>query len=35
MNSPTNPLVPGRPELAMPNRMKNAPNQGIVLMTPP
>ncbi len=35
MNSPTNPLVAGRPALAMANSMKNAANFGIVLTTPP
>ena len=30
-----NPLVPGNPELAMANNMKNAANTGILLATPP
>ena len=34
-NSPMKPLVPGRPELAMANSMKNAANTGILLTTPP
>ena len=35
MNSPTKPLVPGRPQLAIENSTKNAANHGIVLATPP
>ncbi len=35
MNSPTKPLVAGRPALAIANSMKNAANFGIVLTTPP
>ena len=35
MNSPTKPLVPGKPLLAMANSMKKAANTGIVLTTPP
>ena len=35
MNSPTNPLVPGNPELAMKNSTASAANHGIVLATPP
>ncbi|MND03333.1 hypothetical protein D3C83_231040 [compost metagenome] len=35
MNSPTNPLVPGSPELAIAKRTKNAANTGILLATPP
>ena len=34
-NSPTNPLVPGKPELAIANNMKKAANTGILLTTPP
>ena len=35
MNSPTKPLVPGRPELAIANNTKNTANHGITLATPP
>ena len=35
MNSPTKPLVPGRPALAMANSMKKAANLGILFTTPP
>jgi hypothetical protein len=35
MNSPTKPLVPAGPALAIANSMKNAANTGIVLTTPP
>ena len=35
MNSPTNPLVPGRPQLAIENSTQNAANHGITLTTPP
>ena len=34
MNSPTKPLVPGRPEFAIANSMKKAANTGIVFTTP-
>ena len=35
MNSPTKPLVPGRPELAMKNSTAKVANHGMVLATPP
>ena len=35
MNSPTKPLVPGRPQLAIAKSTKNAANFGIVFTTPP
>ena len=35
MNSPTKPLVAGRPLLAIENRMKNVAKRGITLTTPP
>ncbi|MNS66001.1 hypothetical protein D3C72_991950 [compost metagenome] len=35
MNSPTKPLVPGRPALAMKNSMAKVANHGITLTTPP
>jgi len=34
-NSPTNPLVPGKPELAIANSTKKAANTGIRFTTPP
>ena len=34
-NSPTNPLVAGRPQLAIANSIMNAANFGIVFTTPP
>ena len=34
-NSPTKPLVPGRPELAIANNMKKDANTGMVFTTPP
>jgi hypothetical protein len=34
-NSPTNPDVPGKPALARANSTMNAPNTGMVLITPP
>ena len=35
MNSPTKPLVPGNPELAMANSMKKAAKAGMRCATPP
>ena len=35
MNSPTNPLVPGRPALAIAKNIARAANVGMVLATPP
>ena len=35
MNSPTNPLVPGRPQFAIANSTKNVANHGITFTTPP
>ncbi len=35
MNSPTKPLVPGSPQLAMANSIISAANFGMVFTTPP
>ena len=35
MNSPTKPLVAGRPQLAIANSIMNAANFGMVFTTPP
>ena len=35
MNSPTNPLVPGRAALAIAKSIANAAKRGMVLTTPP
>ena len=35
IHSPTNPAVPGRPQLAIANSTAKAANFGIVLATPP
>ena len=34
-NSPTKPLVPGRPQLAMAKNTQNSANHGMTLATPP